>query len=54
MSAPQSVPEKAEKALKIAVRRALEDHKKTGDRVAIWRNGKVVMADPARLLRKSA
>ena len=33
---------KAEKALKEAVRGAMIDHKRTGDPIAVWRNGKVV------------
>lgn len=32
----------AEKALREAVREALIDHKRTGDPVYVWENGKVV------------
>ena len=31
----------AERALKEAVREAIKDHKRTGDPIAVWRNGKV-------------
>ena len=31
----------AERALKEAVRETIKDHKRTGDPIAIWRNGKV-------------
>lgn len=33
---------KAEKALKQAVVKAMIDHKRTGDPIAVWKNGKVV------------
>ncbi len=46
----------SEKALKEAVRDAYIDHKRTGDPVAIWKNGKVVWIPankiPARLPSK--
>ena len=32
----------AEEALKKAVARTIADHKRTGDPIVIWRNGKVV------------
>ena len=32
----------AELALKEAVREAIKDHERTGDPIAVWRNGKVV------------
>ena len=41
----------AEEALKEAVRRTIEDHKRTGDPVVIWRNGKVVRVSAATLLK---
>ena len=31
----------AEKALQIAVAEVIEDHKRTGDPLVIWRNGRV-------------
>ena len=33
---------KAEKALKEAVAEVIEDHRRSGDPLAIWRDGKVV------------
>ncbi len=41
----------AEKALKEAVREVIEDHKRTGRPVVIWRNGKVVRIPANQLLR---
>ncbi len=40
----------AEEALKLAVYEAIKDHARTGDPVALWRNGKVVMV-PARKVK---
>ena len=50
---------KAEKALKEAVAEVVRDHQRTGDPLAIWRNGKVewVRAEkllPIRELKKRA
>ena len=42
----------AEEALKVAVYEAIKDHERTGDRVAIWKNGRAVMADPKTLKLK--
>lgn len=44
----------AEKALQEAVREVIEDHKRTGRPVVIWRNGKVVKVQASQLLRKHA
>ncbi len=44
----------AEKALKEAVRGVIEDHKRSGRPVVIWRNGKVVKVPADQLLRKHA
>jgi len=33
---------RAEDALKIAVARAIADHKRTGDPIVVWRDGEVV------------
>jgi len=33
---------RAEKALKKAVARAIADHKRTGDPIVVWRDGRVV------------
>ena len=37
---------KAETAMKKAVRQVVEQHKKTGRPLSIWRNGKVVRISP--------
>ena len=42
---------KAEKALKKAVAKTIQDHARTGDPIVIWRNGKVIWV-PARQLRQ--
>ena len=42
----------AEKALKAAVRGVIEDHKRTGRPVIIWRNGKVAKVPAQQLLRQ--
>lgn len=44
-----SLTQKAEKALKEAVRNVIKDHKRTGDPLLIWQNGKVVKISPSRL-----
>ena len=44
----------AEKALKEAVRGVIEDHKRTGRPLIIWRNGKVAKVPASQLLRKRA
>ena len=45
-----SLSVKAEKGLKRAFRRVLEEHKRLGRPVAIWRAGKVVRIPADRLL----
>ena len=47
-----SIVANAEKALKEAVLKVIKDHKQTGDPVIVWRGGKVVKADPKRLLAR--
>ena len=42
---------KADKALKKAVAKTIQDHARTGDPIVIWRNGKVIWV-PARQLRQ--
>ena len=37
-----SVPEKAELALKEAVKKTMAEHKKRGEPVAIWKDGKAI------------
>lgn len=34
--------EKAEQAMRTAVKKVVEEHKKSGLRLAVWKNGKVV------------
>ena len=38
-----------DKALKMAVQQALLQHKKAGNPVAAWRDGKVVLIPPSRI-----
>jgi hypothetical protein len=45
----KSIIEKAEEALKKAVQKTIADHKRTGDPIAIWRDGKAVFVDPEEL-----
>ena len=45
---------KAEKAMKEAVAKTIQDHARTGDPVAIWRNGKVVWIPARRLLQQQS
>lgn len=42
----------AMRALREAVRDVIEDHKRTGRPLAVWRNGKVVKIPAAQLFRK--
>ena len=39
----------AERALKEAVQEVIKDHKRRGDSLAVWRNGKVVHVPAKRL-----
>jgi hypothetical protein len=41
---------RAEMALKRAVFKAIEDHRRTGDPLAIWRDGKVVLVPADELV----
>lgn len=45
--------DKAFLALKAAVREVIENHKKTGRPLAIWKNGKAVMVSASKVLRRS-
>jgi len=47
-----TIQEKAEKALKSAVRKLVQERKKTGESLYIWRNGKVAKVPASQLLRK--
>lgn len=39
----------AEMALNNPVAKVIEDHRRTGDPIAIWRDGKVVLISPDKL-----
>lgn len=43
---------KAEKALKKAVAKTIQDHARTGDPIVIWRNGKVVWVPAKQWLQQ--
>ena len=43
---------KAEKALKKAVAKTIQDHARTGDPIVIWRNEKVTWVPAKQLLQK--
>ena len=49
-----TIQEKAEKALKSAVRKLVQERKKTGESLYIWRNGKVAKVPANQLLRRRA
>ncbi|MBI2871464.1 MAG: hypothetical protein HYY14_07145 [Candidatus Omnitrophica bacterium] len=46
MKKRMSLQDKAEAALKKAVREVVKRHKKTGRPLAIWKNGKTVLISP--------
>lgn len=46
MKKRMSLQDKAEAALKKAVRRVVEQHKKTGRSLAVWENGKIIHISP--------
>jgi hypothetical protein len=46
MKKRMSLQDKAEAALKKAVRQVVERHKKTGRSLAVWQNGTVVRISP--------
>jgi hypothetical protein len=46
MKKKMSLQDKAEAAMKEAVRQVVESHKKTGRPLAIWENGKVIRISP--------
>ncbi len=46
MNKKMSLQDKAEAALKHAVRGVVERHKKSGRPLAIWENGKTVLVSP--------
>lgn len=47
-----SLQDKAELAMKEAVRKVIERHKETGRPLAVWENGKVRYISAAEALRK--
>lgn len=47
-SKPFALAELAEKALQEAVLEAAKDHERTGDSMAVWKNGKVVQIPASR------
>ena len=49
MKKQQSIQDKAELAMKAAVRKVVAVHKKTGRPLAIWKNGKAVNVSPKSL-----
>ena len=42
---------KAEKAIKEAVREVIEDHKRSGRPLVIWRNNRVIKISACKLLK---
>ena len=40
---------KAQKAMREAVRKVVEEHRKSGIPLAVWRNGKVMTIAPSRI-----
>jgi len=49
----KTLQEKAFRALKEAVHEVVEEHKRTGRTLAVWRNGKVLKLSATQALRKS-
>ena len=46
MKKRMSLQDKAEAALKKAVRKVVEQHKKTGRSLAVWKDGKTIRISP--------
>lgn len=46
MKKRMSLQDKAEAAMKKAIRQVVDRHKKTGRSLAVWQNGKVVRISP--------
>ena len=46
MKKRMSLQDKAEAALKKAIHKVVQQHKKTGRPLAIWQNGKTVLVSP--------
>jgi hypothetical protein len=49
----KTLQEKALKALKEAVREVVEQHKRSGRPLAVWRNGKVTKISASRILHRT-
>lgn len=49
MKKRMTLQDKAEVALKKAVRGVVEQHKKTGRPLAVWKNGRTVRISPYRI-----
>lgn len=47
-----SVIRKAEKALRIAVANTIEEHRRTGDPIVVWKNGRVVKIPANKIPRR--
>ena len=47
-----SVVRKAGVALRIAVAKTIEEHRRSGDPIVIWKNGRVVKVPASRIPRK--
>ena len=45
---------KAMKALKEAVREVVEDHRRSGRRLVVWRNGRLMKIHASEVLRKAS
>jgi len=48
-SKSSDVMQKAEKALRVAVAKTIEDHRLSGDPIVVWKNGKVVRIPASRI-----
>lgn len=49
----KSLQAKAFKALKEAVREVIEEHKRSGRLLSVWRNGKIVKISAEQALRRA-
>jgi hypothetical protein len=50
MASKESIPNKAERALKHAVRDLIKERRKTNDSLVIWKNGRVVRISARKLV----
>ncbi len=44
-----TLQDKAELAMKSAIRQVVEDHKKSGRPLAVWKNGRTIQISPDKL-----